>query len=105
AARGLVAVAAAGRVDDNGRDRARDDRQIAPPPCRQHQSGRRIARIEPCRLVPPVREVRNPGVTLRARITAYVVALHVMFAGLAVSLFRYNRFWLLAIEAIFALSL
>ena len=43
--------------------------------------------------------------TLRARITAYVVALHLMFGGLAISLFRYNRFWLLAIEAIFALSL
>ena len=43
--------------------------------------------------------------TLRARITAYVIALHLMFATLAVFLFRKNSFWLFAIEAVFAISL
>jgi two-component system, NtrC family, nitrogen regulation sensor histidine kinase NtrY len=44
-------------------------------------------------------------VSLRARITAYVIALHLMFATVAVFLFRKNSFWLLAIEAVFAISL
>lgn len=43
--------------------------------------------------------------SLRARIVAYVVALHLMFAGLAVFLLLNNPFWLLAVEAMFAVSL
>ncbi len=42
---------------------------------------------------------------LRARITAYLVVLHAIFAGLSVFLFLKNPFWLLAIEVVFAISL
>jgi nitrogen fixation/metabolism regulation signal transduction histidine kinase len=44
-------------------------------------------------------------VSLRARIVAYVVALHLIFAALAVFLFRQSPFWLLAVETLFAVSL
>jgi nitrogen fixation/metabolism regulation signal transduction histidine kinase len=44
-------------------------------------------------------------VSLRARIVAYVVALHLMFAGLAIFLLLRNPFWLLAVEAMFGISL
>lgn len=43
--------------------------------------------------------------SLRARITAYIVALHLMFATLAVFLFLRNPYWLLATEAVFIVSL
>ena len=43
--------------------------------------------------------------SLRARITAYVVVLHLIFAGLAVVLYLKNPFWLLAVEAVLAISL
>ena len=43
--------------------------------------------------------------SLRARIVAYVVALHLMFAALAVFLLRQNPFWLLGVEVMFAISL
>lgn len=43
--------------------------------------------------------------SLRARIAAYVVVLHLIFAGLAVVLFLKNPFWLLAVEVVFAVSL
>ena len=97
--------AAAGRVDDDGRDRAGDDRQVAAAPRREHQQGRRIARVEPRRALPPLREVRDHRVSLRGRAVAYLVVLHVMFAALGVYLFRHNPFWLLGVEAVFALSL
>lgn len=42
---------------------------------------------------------------LRRRAVAYLVVLHLIFAGLAVYLFLRDPFWLLAIEAIFAVSL
>ena len=42
---------------------------------------------------------------LRRRAVAYLVVLHAIFAGLAVYLFLDNPFWLLAIEAIFVVSL
>ncbi len=42
---------------------------------------------------------------LRRRAVAYLVVLHVIFAALAVYLFLRNPFWLLGIEAIFAVSL
>jgi nitrogen fixation/metabolism regulation signal transduction histidine kinase len=44
-------------------------------------------------------------VSPRARIAAYLVVLHLIFAGLAVFLFLKNPFWLLAIEVAFAISL
>ena len=43
--------------------------------------------------------------SLRRRAIAYLVALHAMFAALAVYLFLANPFWLIAVEAVFALSL
>lgn len=43
--------------------------------------------------------------SLRARVAAYLVVLHLIFAGLAAVLFLKNPFWLLAIEAAFAISL
>jgi signal transduction histidine kinase len=44
-------------------------------------------------------------VNLRRRAIAYLVVLHAIFAALAVYLFLDNPFWLIAIEAVFALSL
>jgi nitrogen fixation/metabolism regulation signal transduction histidine kinase len=44
-------------------------------------------------------------VSLRARIAAYLVVLHAIFAGLAIFLFLKNPFWLLAVEVTFAISL
>ena len=43
--------------------------------------------------------------SLRGRAVAYVVVLHLIFAGLGVYLFRASRFWLFGVEAIFVLSL
>ena len=43
--------------------------------------------------------------TLRGRAVAYLVAIHLIFAALAVYLFLDNRFWLLGVEAVFAVSL
>ena len=65
-ARGRRRCAAAGRLDDDGRDRAGDDRQVAAPPRRQRQQGRRVARPQPRRALSPLREVRDHGVSLRA---------------------------------------
>ena len=42
--------------------------------------------------------------SLRRQAIAYIVALHAMFAALAVYLFLANPFWLIAVEAVFALS-
>jgi nitrogen fixation/metabolism regulation signal transduction histidine kinase len=44
-------------------------------------------------------------VSLRARAIAYLVVLHLIFAGLGVYLLRDNRFWLFAVEAVFVASL
>jgi len=44
-------------------------------------------------------------VSLRARVLAYLVLLHALFAGTAFLVLRQNRLWLLAVEAVFALSL
>jgi two-component system, NtrC family, nitrogen regulation sensor histidine kinase NtrY len=44
-------------------------------------------------------------VSLRRRAIAYLVALHAMFAALAVYLFLDSPFWLIAVEAIFSISL
>jgi two-component system, NtrC family, nitrogen regulation sensor histidine kinase NtrY len=44
-------------------------------------------------------------VSLRGRAIAYLVVLHLIFAGLAVFLLRGNRFWLYAVEAVFVASL
>jgi nitrogen fixation/metabolism regulation signal transduction histidine kinase len=44
-------------------------------------------------------------VSLRARITIYIVALHLIFGAFAIVLFRTSPFWLLGIEAVFVLSL
>ena len=43
--------------------------------------------------------------SLRRRAIAYLVALHAIFAALAVYLFLDNPFWLIAIEVVFVLSL
>jgi signal transduction histidine kinase len=43
--------------------------------------------------------------TLRGRFVLYLLLLHLLFAGLAVFLLLRNRLWLLAVEAVFALSL
>jgi two-component system nitrogen regulation sensor histidine kinase NtrY len=44
-------------------------------------------------------------VSLRDRAIAYLVVLHGMFAALGVYLFRHNPFWLLGVEAAFAISI
>jgi len=44
-------------------------------------------------------------VSLRGRAIAYLVALHVLFAAVAVYLFLDNPFWLIAIEVVFTASL
>jgi two-component system, NtrC family, nitrogen regulation sensor histidine kinase NtrY len=44
-------------------------------------------------------------VSLRRRAIAYLVVLHLIFAALAVYLFLHNRFWLIAIEVVFVVSL
>jgi len=44
-------------------------------------------------------------VSLRARAVAYLVVLHLIFAALGAYLFLHNRFWLLAVETVFLLSL
>jgi nitrogen fixation/metabolism regulation signal transduction histidine kinase len=44
-------------------------------------------------------------VSLRRRAIAYLVVLHLIFAALAVYLFLHNRFWLIAIEVAFVVSL
>jgi two-component system nitrogen regulation sensor histidine kinase NtrY len=44
-------------------------------------------------------------VSLRGRAIAYLVVLHLIFAGLAVYLFLRNPFWLLVVEAVFLVSL
>lgn len=43
--------------------------------------------------------------TLRARVIAYLAAVHLVFAALAVLLFRQSPLWLFAIELAFAISL
>ena len=43
--------------------------------------------------------------SLRGRAVAYLVVLHGMFAALGVYLFRHNPFWLLGVEAVFAVSI
>ena len=43
--------------------------------------------------------------SLRRRAIAYLVVLHLIFAALAVYLFLHNRFWLIAIEVVFVVSL
>lgn len=43
--------------------------------------------------------------TLRRRFVLYLLALHVLFAGLAVVLLTKSRLWLIAVEVVFALSL
>ena len=43
--------------------------------------------------------------SLRARAIAYLVVLHLLFAGLGVYLFFDNPFWLLAVESVFVVSL
>ena len=43
--------------------------------------------------------------SVRGRAVAYLVAIHLIFAALAVYLFLDNRFWLLGIEVVFAVSL
>ena len=45
--------------------------------------------------LPPLREVRDHRVSLRGRAVAYLVVLHLIFAGLGVYLFLDNPFWLL----------
>jgi PAS domain-containing protein len=44
-------------------------------------------------------------VSLSARFLAYLVLLHALFAGVAFLLLRESRVWLLAVEAVFAVSL
>jgi signal transduction histidine kinase len=44
-------------------------------------------------------------VSLSARFLAYLVLLHALFAGVALLLLREKRVWLLAVEAVFAVSL
>ncbi|HVG21973.1 MAG TPA: ATP-binding protein [Blastocatellia bacterium] len=43
--------------------------------------------------------------SLRLKLTLYLVAVHLLFAGVAVYLLLQNRVWLLAVEALFAISL
>ena len=43
--------------------------------------------------------------SLRGRAIAYLVVLHAIFAGVAVYLLRDSRYWLFAVEVVFALSL
>ncbi|HEX8090094.1 MAG TPA: HAMP domain-containing protein, partial [Blastocatellia bacterium] len=43
--------------------------------------------------------------SLRLKLTLYLVAVHLLFAGVAVYLLLQNRVWLLAVEALFTISL
>ena len=83
--------AADGRQHDAGRDREGDDREVAAAPRRQHQPRRRVARPEPRRALPAPREVRDRDVTLRRWLIAYLVALHLLVAALAVVFLREPR--------------
>ena len=85
-------------VDDDGRDRAGDDRQVAAPPRRQHQQGRRVARPEPRRALPPLREVRDRRVSLRApRSSPTSSSCTSLFAGLGgLPVPATQPFWLIA---------
>ena len=81
-----------------------DDRQIAASP--RGTSARWPNHwASAVRLCIAIREVRDHGVSLRARTVAYLAILHAIFAGLAVFLFLKNPFWLLAVEVGFAMSL
>ncbi len=42
---------------------------------------------------------------LRARFIVYIILIHLLFAGIAIYLLSKNRIWLLAIEAVFIISL
>ena len=43
--------------------------------------------------------------SLRLKFILYLILIHLLFAGLAVYLFLQNRLWLLALEAVFIISL
>jgi two-component system, NtrC family, nitrogen regulation sensor histidine kinase NtrY len=47
----------------------------------------------------------SPAVSLRARFILYLVCIHLLFASVAVYLLLKHRIWLLAVEAVFLLSL
>ena len=56
----------------------------------------------------PERETRNekrPPMTLRLKFILYLVAIHLLFAGVAIYLLLQHRIWLLAVEFIFVVSL
>src|SRR4030095_6428685 len=59
--------------------------------------------------LPPFREVRAGAarrgrMSLRAKIIAYLVLIHAVLAAISVLVLRENRLWLLAVEALFVLS-
>ena len=97
-------VAAAGRQHDHGRTGKGDDRQVAQAPQRQHLQGRAGAGPQPRRLVPALREIRDRRVSLRTRFVAYLVVVHLLMAGVAWFVVVQNRFYLIAVEAVLALS-
>ena len=43
--------------------------------------------------------------SLRAKVVAYLVVIHLAFAGIALLVLRENRYWLLAVEALLAISI
>ena len=81
-----------------------DDSQVDAASRGQHQPGGRIAGTQPCRALPAIRKVRDPGVSLRARLISYLFIVHLLAAVLAVYLFRQSPYWLLPVEAAFLIS-
>src|SRR4026207_964100 len=93
ASRGGARRASGSRQHDDRRDRESDDPQIDEASRREHLEGRAGAGPEPGCAVSPSGEVRDPGVSLRARFLAYLIVLHLLLAGLAAWLIAGNRLW------------
>jgi nitrogen fixation/metabolism regulation signal transduction histidine kinase len=47
----------------------------------------------------------RPKISLRLKFILYLILIHLLFAGVAIYLLSKNRFWLLAVEAVFIVSL
>jgi two-component system, NtrC family, nitrogen regulation sensor histidine kinase NtrY len=47
----------------------------------------------------------RPAISLRSRFVLYLILVHLLFAGVAIYLLKKERIWLLAVEAVFVVSL
>src|ERR1035437_530745 len=70
----------------------------------QHQPRRGSARTEPAGALPAPGKIRHRLVTLRHKFLLYLIALHALFAALAVALLWNNRLYLLIAEPAFLIS-